>query len=360
MMSLLFRYLWASPNTLIGLLLVPSAMLPRGGIQIINGVLEAHGPFISAVLRHCVPIPGGACAITFGHVVLARDSRSLDATRAHERVHVRQCEMWGPAFIPAYLLAGLWGLMTGRGAYTGNYFERQASESGHSGGKHRHCLFAILGSSSVLVFLAGVVVMAATMPAVKMTVVDAEDGKPIPGLVALFWGAAREGTITGHGGRHAILFAVEAVSDQSGELRFPKQDFRGQPFFLNTNYENPSMLLLKPGYLPLVLHNQLRAFPTLAEASKWEYEGHTVKMTRATEVEIRQQGYLITTYTNMMLGFDRECTWKRVPRALVVADRMFPDPGMTNTLRTLLLNDAVFVQQGCGSPKTFFDPYLPR
>jgi hypothetical protein len=127
-LSLLVRYVWALPNTLIGLLFVPTAMLPRGRMQVIDGVLEAHGPVISAILRHCVPIPGGASAITFGHVVLARDSWSLDTSRAHERVHVRQCEIWGPAFIPAYLIAGLWALMNGTGAYTGNYFERQAKQ----------------------------------------------------------------------------------------------------------------------------------------------------------------------------------------------------------------------------------------
>jgi hypothetical protein len=124
----LIRYMWALPNTLIGLLFVPTAMLPRGRIQVIDGVLEAHGPVISAMLRHCVPLPDGASAITFGHVVLARDSWSLDATRVHERVHVRQYEIWGPAFIPAYFVAGLWGLITGAGAYAGNYFERQATE----------------------------------------------------------------------------------------------------------------------------------------------------------------------------------------------------------------------------------------
>lgn len=125
---MLIRYLWALPNTLIGLLFVPAALLPRGRMQIIDGVLEAHSPVISVLLRHAVPIPGGAAAMTLGHVVLARDSRSLEATRPHERVHVRQCEIWGPAFIPAYLVAGLWGLLTGTGAYTGNYFERQANE----------------------------------------------------------------------------------------------------------------------------------------------------------------------------------------------------------------------------------------
>lgn len=219
-------------------------------------------------------------------------------------------------------------------------------------------LFAVLALLPALFSLAAIPVTAATMPAVKMNVVDEHDGTPIQGLVALFWGTAREGTITGHGGKHAILFAVETISDESGELRFPKQDFRSQPFFLNTNYENPSMLLLKPGYAPLVLYNQLRIIPTLAEASRWEYEGKTVKMKKATDEEMRQQAYLITTYTDMMLGFDRGCTWKRVPRTLVAADRMFPYPGKTNTLRTLFMNDALFVQQGCGSPKAFFEPYL--
>ena len=126
-LRLLIRYLWASPNTLIGLVFVPFGLRPRGGTRIVNGVLEVHGPMISGLLQHAVPLRGGASAITFGHIVVGRDRGSLDITRAHERVHVRQCEIWGPAFLPAYLLAGLWALMTGTGAYTGNYFERQAN-----------------------------------------------------------------------------------------------------------------------------------------------------------------------------------------------------------------------------------------
>jgi hypothetical protein len=72
------------------------------------------------------PIPGGAAAITFGHVVLGRDRRALEATRAHERVHVRQYETWGPAFIPAYVLASAWALARGGDAYERNRFERAA------------------------------------------------------------------------------------------------------------------------------------------------------------------------------------------------------------------------------------------
>ena len=53
-LSLPIRYVWALPNTLIGLLLVLTAMLPRGRMQVVDGVLEAHGPLITAILRHCV------------------------------------------------------------------------------------------------------------------------------------------------------------------------------------------------------------------------------------------------------------------------------------------------------------------
>ena len=122
----MFRYLWALPNTSIGLLFVPLVLLTMGHAALVDGVVELHGWLPGLVLRRCIPIRGGASAITFGHVVLGRDEMCLDATRAHERVHVRQCEVWGPSFIPVYLLASLWAWRTGRGAYAGNYFEREA------------------------------------------------------------------------------------------------------------------------------------------------------------------------------------------------------------------------------------------
>jgi hypothetical protein len=66
--------------------------------------------------------------MTLGHIVLCLDGETLSATRRHEREHVRQCEELGPAFIPLYLAAGLWGIIRGRGAYEGNYFEQEAIE----------------------------------------------------------------------------------------------------------------------------------------------------------------------------------------------------------------------------------------
>jgi hypothetical protein len=120
------RYLWALPNTFVGLLFVPLTYVQGGHRRIVDGVLELDAPAIAWVLRRCVPIPGGAAAMTLGHVVIGRDGHALQLTRAHERVHVRQCEAWGPVFIPAYLLAGVWAMINGRAAYRDNYFERQA------------------------------------------------------------------------------------------------------------------------------------------------------------------------------------------------------------------------------------------
>jgi hypothetical protein len=120
------KYLWALPNTLLGLLLVPPTLLSGGRAAVVDGVLEVHGALVAALLRYAIPLPGGAAAMTLGHVVIARDRQVLEATRTHERVHVRQCERWGPAFIPAYLVAGAWAWLRGDDAYHGNYFEREA------------------------------------------------------------------------------------------------------------------------------------------------------------------------------------------------------------------------------------------
>ena len=125
MMRTMFRYLWAGPATLVGLAFAIPAVR-RGRVSIVDGVVEAHGPLLRWALTRMIPLDGGASAITFGHVVLGRDLESLAATRAHERVHVVQYERWGPLFVPAYLLSGLWEFARGRHPYYDNRFEREA------------------------------------------------------------------------------------------------------------------------------------------------------------------------------------------------------------------------------------------
>lgn len=70
----------------------------------------------------------GFSAMTLGHVVLATSQADLAVLRAHEQVHVGQYERWGPLFLPAYVLDGLWQLARGRCPYRDNRFERQARQ----------------------------------------------------------------------------------------------------------------------------------------------------------------------------------------------------------------------------------------
>ena len=119
-------YLWVLPTTAVGLLFVLPGLLSGGKMQVVDGVLELHGGFVAWFLRHCTLLRGGASAMTLGHVVLGRDAYLLDATRRHERVHVRQCERWGPFFLPAYLAACVIAMLRGKRAYMDNVFEREA------------------------------------------------------------------------------------------------------------------------------------------------------------------------------------------------------------------------------------------
>ena len=123
-----FIYFWAFPTTMWGLLFTLIALLSGAHLRVVDGVLEVYGGATEFWLRRIVGfiLQGGASAMTLGHVVLARDSDVLLSTRAHERIHVRQCEQWGPLFIPAYILASLWAWVTGRRPYKDNFFERQA------------------------------------------------------------------------------------------------------------------------------------------------------------------------------------------------------------------------------------------
>lgn len=92
----------------------------------VDGALELSGPGIDWLLRRAIPLEGGASAITLGHVVVARDERSMQRCRVHERAHVRQYERWGPLFLPAYFAAGAVVFLRGKHPYTDNPFEIEA------------------------------------------------------------------------------------------------------------------------------------------------------------------------------------------------------------------------------------------
>ncbi len=108
--------LWNAGNSLIGLV---GAAGGRGAWRRGENVLEVTGGWLIALLHH----RGWAQAITLGDVVLYADAALIPLIHAHEMVHVRQGRVWGPFFLPAYILESAWQYLRTREGYHNNRFE---------------------------------------------------------------------------------------------------------------------------------------------------------------------------------------------------------------------------------------------
>ncbi len=120
--------LWASPTSLLALL-IGVLSLPFGTrVQRKQGTLEFHGGLVEWILSRT---PVQASAMTLGHVIWGRSEATLDFCREHEHVHVRQYERWGPLFLPMYLIFSVTMWFRGKHPYYDNPFEREAFGEDH-------------------------------------------------------------------------------------------------------------------------------------------------------------------------------------------------------------------------------------
>jgi hypothetical protein len=127
------RVLWASPYTLLGLLIGCVGMCFGGRAQIRGRAIEFFGGGTRWFVQR---LPHGqfTLALTLGHVILGQTDASLDISRKHETVHVLQYERWGPFLLPAYFLSSCYVWLVGRRFRRDNPFERQAYDV--DGGEH--------------------------------------------------------------------------------------------------------------------------------------------------------------------------------------------------------------------------------
>lgn len=119
------KVLWASPWSIWGLGIGSLGLLTGGGVQWSGRVLEFWGGLLPLFLRY-FPFVAGSPVATFGHVIVGRSKRHLDACRPHQLVHVKQYECWGPLFVPTYLACWCVLWCCGKRPYYDNPFERQA------------------------------------------------------------------------------------------------------------------------------------------------------------------------------------------------------------------------------------------
>jgi hypothetical protein len=119
------RVVWASPYSVLGLLVGCVGLLFGARCRYRDGAIEFFGGLVACCVRS-LPTGIHTAGITLGHVILGQTAEGLEAVGEHERVHVRQFERWGMLMGPAYLLASAWQWSRGRDAYRDNPFEVEA------------------------------------------------------------------------------------------------------------------------------------------------------------------------------------------------------------------------------------------
>jgi hypothetical protein len=115
--------LWAAPTSLVGVALGTFALLSGGRCRRGSCALEFHGGALRWIPK-LTPVCAEAMAI--GHVIVAIDEAAMEVCREHELIHVRQAQLWGPFFLPAYFAASALAWARGRHFYEDNWFEADA------------------------------------------------------------------------------------------------------------------------------------------------------------------------------------------------------------------------------------------
>lgn len=98
----LLAIIWASPCTILGLIVGIVGVCTGGHARFRGRVIEFYGGGVTWLLQQFF-LGKGAMAFTLGHTVLGQTDAALDICRDHELAHVRQFECWGPLMGPAYL-----------------------------------------------------------------------------------------------------------------------------------------------------------------------------------------------------------------------------------------------------------------
>jgi hypothetical protein len=122
------RYLWAAPCSAAGLVIAVLALLLGAKARVKNGTFQVVGGRLAAGIAR-LPTRLTILAFTNGHVIYAVNPAAMDSFRAHELVHVRQYERWGPLFPVLYLGSSLVQKLKGRDPYFANCFEREAHKA---------------------------------------------------------------------------------------------------------------------------------------------------------------------------------------------------------------------------------------
>ena len=106
----LLRYLWASPNTMLGLTAVFLAVCSGGKVRVVRGAIETHGGFVTRMLSGWVPWIRFASAMTLGPCDSWNEpgmSRPQPRPRTRSRSSVRAVGTANAARLPGFEFGAL-------------------------------------------------------------------------------------------------------------------------------------------------------------------------------------------------------------------------------------------------------------
>lgn len=199
---------------------------------------------------------------------------------------------------------------------------------------------------------------------IEASVVDAESGKPLEGvIVTANW--QLKGGMEG-GNDFGQMMVMEAVTDKNGRFYFPAWGPKRNVSDGHIKSDGPQLLLFKSGYRYVVLSNKTSVTDRPGPFLKSDWDGKMIKLEKfnGSMGDYAKHVYDLSKEMDRMLDFahgDKECEWKNVPRMLVELNRkgayfenqpLKPDPW-----HHIMRIEDIPVKAQCGSPKEFLRSY---
>lgn len=196
---------------------------------------------------------------------------------------------------------------------------------------------------------------------IRATVVDADTGQPLDGVIVVAHWVLNFGW---EGGGGADMVLMESVTDQNGEFFFPAWGPQRIPAVFPTDArlkgQDPAIILVRRGYMSKGLSNDR---PTVeqsligASTRTSDWDGKTIKLEKFTGDRKQFAKSMAPLLTGLGYG---GCNFKKIPRLLstvIAAGNELRRQGLYSGL--ISVDDLQSMSEGrCGSVQEFFQPYL--
>ena len=200
---------------------------------------------------------------------------------------------------------------------------------------------------------------------IRATVIDAETGQPIEGVVVVaHW--ELEGGLEG-GSNMGQVKVLESITDENGILNFPawgpKRVSSGILSNTRLKDKDPGLLFFKSSYKYLSIQNNKGLEKTaskgpIVRTSIWNGKKIKLKKFRGTISEYADEIDHFTSDLYVLVSQGSECEWRSIPLTIAALGRLEIIYKSANLDRGtfynyLIWNDEGYIKKGCGSTKKF-------